>query len=752
MASTSQSETKGPESLSLPGIAPLAAGAEHTRTSAHKGSTAKELPTFYYHTHFLEMLEFVERHYGHVLCAPERNFIRDFYALSFNAQCLYVRLLNRRGRLFPRQRLRYAEIGQLEQALEELRSRDFLVCPGVDCTAELLHLMTREQILEALRPKLPALKSRFKKAELVAVARELASMDLLFTWLPTEHIVMQGRYDESRFLLFLFFGHIQDGLTQFTMRDLGLVRASESSGEYEPRFAEREDAEHAYFFAQRLDRLQRDPGEAADLFGELAQWPTPEAQLAANFRDYLSLQLGKQLESRPEAALEVYGRGESVTCSERIVRLLLSSGRRAEAKEFLERCIEAPSCDEEALLASDLYERKFHKKRTSTLTDQLRAAAIIDIDDAFRGAPENAAVKWFEGRGQSAFRVENGLWRTFFGLLFWDLLFQANDATTHSPFDRVPSTLRERRFLKDNKARIDQRLDLLSDVGATRRFLLRVSVTHFNTPNGLFRWHAGVLEALQAFVEIAPSDAMQGFLRKMCTDYIDMRHGYPDLLVIDEDRARFIEVKADGDQLRRNQLLRLEQLRHSGFEAEVLRVRWVLDPAQAYVVVDVETTGGRGEQHRVTEIGAVKVVNGAVVDTFETLLNPQRSIPPSITRLTGISPEMVADAPMFEDIADALAAFLEDAIFVAHNVEFDYRFIGQEFRRLGRPFRMPKLCTCASMRKLYPGHKSYGLASLTEAYDIPLKRHHRALCDAEAAAQLLLMINQRREETLQDGR
>ena len=84
----------------------------------------------------------------------------------------------------------------------------------------------------------------------------------------------------------------------------------------------------------------------------------------------------------------------------------------------------------------------------------------------------------------------------------------------------------------------------------------------------------------------------------------------------------------------------------------------MLDPHQAYVVVDVETTGGRGENHRVTEIGAVKVRNGELVDRFHTLLNPQRTIPPSITRLTGISASMVVDAPYFIDIADDFEEFL----------------------------------------------------------------------------------------------
>jgi DNA polymerase-3 subunit epsilon len=177
----------------------------------------------------------------------------------------------------------------------------------------------------------------------------------------------------------------------------------------------------------------------------------------------------------------------------------------------------------------------------------------------------------------------------------------------------------------------------------------------------------------------------------------------------------------------------------------VMRVQWIIDPQQPYVVVDVETTGGRGDNHRVTEIGAVKVIDGRVVERYQTLLNPQRTIPPNIIRLTGITPAMVADAPCFADIADDFEAFMEGAIFVAHNVEFDFGFIAREFARLGRAFRYPKLCTCASMRRLYPGHRSYSLAALCTQFDIPLRQHHRALCDAEAAAELLILVNEKRQ-------
>ena len=395
-------------------------------------------------------------------------------------------------------------------------------------------------------------------------------------------------------------------------------------------------------------------------------------------------------------------------------------------------------------MAEDLYARKFKKKRTSARTDELRAADTIEIDEANSGSPERAAIEYFERKGLEAFRTENLLWRTYFGLLFWDELFADDSATLHSPFEFLPAALVDGSFYEKNQEQIERRLAGLDDPQRLKKDLLKTSTMNYGKANGVFRWRRSILDALFVLIDHAASEPARQMLRRLGTDYRDSRYGYPDLMVVDDDGVRFVEIKAEGDQLRRNQLLRQQQLRDAGFRADIVRIRWVLDPDQAYVVVDVETTGGRGDQHRVTEIGAVKVRNGAVVDRFQTLLNPQRTIPAGITRLTGISEAMVADAPIFADVADDLEAFMQDTIFVAHNVDFDYGFIAREFKRLGRPIRYPKLCTCASMRKLYPGHRSYSLAALCENYGIELRQHHRALCDAEAAAELLLLINEKR--------
>jgi DNA polymerase-3 subunit epsilon len=254
------------------------------------------------------------------------------------------------------------------------------------------------------------------------------------------------------------------------------------------------------------------------------------------------------------------------------------------------------------------------------------------------------------------------------------------------------------------------------------------------------------IETIKALLDSSNCNATALILQTMADDYPAMKDGFPDLLMSQISGIRFIEVKAEGDVLRRNQLTRLRQLKQAGFECEIVRTQYSFNPNQDYVVVDIETTGGQKPYHRITEIGAVKIRNHEVIDEWQTLINPERHIPANITKLTGISNHMVDSAPLFSEIAKDFNAFVHGAIFAAHNVNFDYGFISMEYQRLEQRFRYPKICTCASMRRYYPGHKSYSLANLCQMYRIPLKTHHRALCDAKAAGHLLNLVNQKREE------
>lgn len=159
-----------------------------------------------------------------------------------------------------------------------------------------------------------------------------------------------------------------------------------------------------------------------------------------------------------------------------------------------------------------------------------------------------------------------------------------------------------------------------------------------------------------------------------------------------------------------------------------------------YCIVDVETTGNVKGPARLTEIAIFRHDGNQVVDSFHSLLNPGCPIPPFIRHLTGISDEMVQDAPAFADIAHHVLNITEDAIFVAHNVSFDFNFIRKELNWLGYDYFRRTLCTVRTSRKLIPGHPSYSLGKLCRALDIPLHGRHRAQGDAAATVLLFEML------------
>lgn len=161
-----------------------------------------------------------------------------------------------------------------------------------------------------------------------------------------------------------------------------------------------------------------------------------------------------------------------------------------------------------------------------------------------------------------------------------------------------------------------------------------------------------------------------------------------------------------------------------------------------YAVVDVETTGTRcWAGDRVTEIAVVAVRGGVVAETFETLVNPERPIPPWISRLTNISWDMVKDAPRFRDICDDVVRAMNGAIFVAHNAQFDWRFVTTEVERAtGRQLDGRRLCTVRLARKLLPQLRSRRLDYLAMHYGVNITARHRAGGDATATAEILVRL------------
>ncbi len=168
-----------------------------------------------------------------------------------------------------------------------------------------------------------------------------------------------------------------------------------------------------------------------------------------------------------------------------------------------------------------------------------------------------------------------------------------------------------------------------------------------------------------------------------------------------------------------------------------------------YAVIDVETTGLKPSREKITEIAIILTDGKEIQREWHTLLNPGRPIPAQITRLTGITNNMVADAPSFAEVAQEIISITEGRTFVAHNASFDYNFIREEFRRVGIDFRRNKKCTVQLSRRVFPGQKSYGLGKLCHVFGIENDARHRASGDAMATVQLFQRILNRQKETNQ---
>ncbi|MCT8124847.1 VRR-NUC domain-containing protein [Alishewanella sp. BS5-314] len=729
-----------------------------------------ELDARYYLQHFQELLQFVKTHYGPCLTPSASTWLAEFEQLSMPAQQLLVRMLNRKGRVFADSELFYAEIGPVAPVLAELQHAGFIAAVTEDALTDFWLRLTKDtlwQLLELAQPQLASpldVKKSHTKPVLLRAALALPIDWLpLIAQLPQQYEVLQ-RLEAINYLYFLYFWRVEPNLSLFTLRDLGIRQTGQFKQQFSPRFTNMAEAELAFQLAQAKlaladlsKQLKHDTTAAEPLLrgwlDKVQQWPTPDIPALALKRSERCYQLGKLAEQQKLLPLAVafYQQSNGFPASERLVRLYWQQGDKTQCQQHLQQLLDDPSCDEEWLFAEDFYQRKFsvdnNSPRRSQLTQLLHAAPQIGVDELYLGKAEAGLIAHYQALGYRAFHSENNLWLALFGLWFWHELFEHQESALHNPFERRPRNLSAGGFYPQFQATIEHKLTQLAAPNAAT-ILLSALTAHYGKANSLFYWHSDLAEQLLPLLQYAPrangESALAPILRQMAQDFNRYSSGYPDLLLIKEQQLQFIEVKAPGDKIQRHQLARLLALNNAGFSARIEKLQWIVDPNRLYVVLDVETTGGKAGTDRVIEIGAVKVQAGEVLATFSTLLNPGRTIPSFISRLTGISNAMVADAPTFADIADKLAEFLQGAVFVAHNAKFDYGFIRSEFARCDITFEMPQLCTVVNMRRYYPGLASYSLGKLCEEFEIKLHNHHRALADATATVELLKLINARR--------
>lgn len=167
-----------------------------------------------------------------------------------------------------------------------------------------------------------------------------------------------------------------------------------------------------------------------------------------------------------------------------------------------------------------------------------------------------------------------------------------------------------------------------------------------------------------------------------------------------------------------------------------------------FAIIDVETTGGKFNEEGITEVAIHKFDGQNVIDSFVSLINPEKEIQPFVVNLTGINSKMLKNAPKFYEVAKRIIEITDDCIMVAHNSSFDYRVVRNEFSRLGYQFEIPTLCTVELSKILLPDLESYSLGKLCRTIGIPMSDRHRANGDALATVKLFQILLQKDKDKL----
>lgn len=703
------------------------------------------LPSKYYLAHAQELFNFVEQKCDHLLSEDHRDYLTKFKNLSSDAQCLLIRILSRKPQFLASTSLQYAEIENTSTAILALQQAGFVSQVEDRDWARLASVLTKQQLLACLKHSPLKPRSSTPKQELLdIVVNYFDGHEGALDEVKNQFLVrrQQGVID---FILFLYFGDLRNRLQKFAMRDLGVLKTRRGNGNTVARYASAAAAQSAFNLHKLQQSFRQAPENTLDLAVTTLHEHTPIGDGALRMFEKLVLSVGTALvNTDPHKAIATWRLSDDHKALENWVRASYKHGCREELKRELKELREQSLNPASKLFLEDFYCRKYRGKKTSIYTDLLREAHTqIDIDECFLGNVEEGVLQRYQQAGASAWFAENKLWHVLFAFTLWPILY-GRDQVRHTEFDRLPAPLRKRDFYTKNKPQIEVCLGILDHPEDALKKFTTIAARHYGLPTGLFRWSPRILDLLKPCLLNAPAGSLAKVIRASAQDWSNTTSGYPDLMVLENGVLRFEEIKAPGDVLRPNQLVSIELLRSAGLQVHITQVNWATDPEQIYAVVDIETTGGRRGGNAITEIAVVRVRGQRIISEWSTLVNPRRPIPAHITRLTGINNQMVEKAPIFAEVADQLETQLDQAVFVAHNVGFDFGFIKAAYDSLNIHFRKPKFCTVQNSRRTFPGLRSYSLGNLCAHFDIDLKNAHRALDDARATAHLLCLIQQQR--------
>ncbi|MEM9623440.1 MAG: VRR-NUC domain-containing protein [Pseudomonadota bacterium] len=528
-------------------------------------------PEDYYQNNCRTLLEFVRHQYADVHLGAHQYVLElaDVYLnAGDDAQRLFARLLTRKGPLFRKDSLRYAEVGDLDAAIEQLLALGLIEVNPAAPADGLLQLMRKPELLSHW--SWPSSAKQWRKAELVLhlLGRhpDTVLRQQLSTRMTTLRISARGGW---YLLRLLYFGERVQDWSAFVLRDLGLVEYEQITLR-KPRLADAAHIERELWYRQLSHlsrRLSEHPNLAPRLAEELVRDMTNPGQdrFLHRRRNKTLLRVAhwQEQQGASEAALATYARVSVHPARERSARVLKKLQRENDCKALLAEIQQSPWCEEEQQFLARFGRRRGGYQPPTTVVEITKVEASV----------EQQALDLLLSNGGWGVHVENSLVRTLTGLLYWDIIFMPLPGAFTNPFQSATNDLYFEDFVTARQAGVDALEVRLQDDDYLRHKLRQTYANKAGIANQLVNWN--VLQALdlEALLAVMPEPHIRRLTAFLLRNLGQRRSGLPDLFVAYADGSyELVEVKGPNDQLQPGQRVWFEHLARMQIPSRVLKL------------------------------------------------------------------------------------------------------------------------------------------------------------------------------------
>ncbi|MGD2172109.1 MAG: VRR-NUC domain-containing protein [Gammaproteobacteria bacterium] len=545
-----------------------------------------DLPETYYLDNVLTLFRHVSGLYADILDDDTLAFLADFEALEDDARKLCIRLLNRRHDRFRLGKLDYAEIGDLETSVEALHAAGFIEVDGDIDAQDLMTLYTRAELLACAGDDAGLRKLR--RADLEAELLERGDADFFRRLRAGDHIIELLRGDQYLICQMLFFGNLNQSMTDFVLRDLGLNQYENYTIDagHRPYRDALEIRQHWLLYQLEI-LFDMDPGDDPALLAEIARLiPGDIDPQAPAYRrsERLRYEIARQYErlDKCETALELYRQCRLPPSRERIARI---RDRLGEQRDALDQClrIAGDPLDESELQFARAFATRLARRHGLDLPPSLDAATeshqpeIVDLELEFEESVELAVAAYLDALAddERCYYLENSLFNGVLGLLIWDAVFAPLPGAFYNPFQYRPSDFYAHDFCHRRRDLLDDIWNSIRDNDDIRRIVTARWQDKHGIMNPLVNWQALDLEVIELALERIEYRHWRAIFARILADLRNNRAGFPDLLHFPAAGGYcLVEVKGPGDSLQKNQQRWMQYFRQHDIPHRLARVAW----------------------------------------------------------------------------------------------------------------------------------------------------------------------------------